>query len=457
MENSRALALQLLARIEAEHAYTGLLLDAALRQSALEARDKALVTELVYGVTRWQKTLDWYANQVCKKPMAQTNPWLRRILRLGSYQLLFLDKIPPSAAINEAVKLAGKYHQAAGLPAQTAKGFVNAALRALDRQRGNLQPPATIADPIARCAAMYSYPEWLVQRWVARLGEERAAEACRVNNQPAPLMIRINPLKTSVAECQRLLASAVKTVTPLPDGLPGLILSGHPPIADLPGYREGYFTVQNAASMLIALLLEPQPGEYVLDACAGSGTKTTHLAELMHNCGEIRAVDLHTGKLRKLQENCQRLGVTIARPQQADVTTLARRAGQEPRQCDRLLLDAPCSGLGVLRRHPEAKWTRQPAQIREFQQLQLRLLRATAPLLRPGGICVYSVCTTEPEENEAVITEFLRTAHDFRLESVVPYLPGAASQSATAEGFLRIDPPQPCFDGFFAARLARQS
>jgi len=455
MKNSRELALQLLVRIESGKAYTGVLLDAELRKSALDARDKALVTELVYGVVRWRKTLDWYLDQVCKKPVPQANLWLRQILRLGGYQLLFLNKIPPSAAINEAVKLAGTYGRKAGIPARTAKGFVNAALRQLDRSRETLQLPETLPDPIARCATRYSYPEWLITRWVARLGAAGTEDACRINNQPAPLTIRVNTLKTSLPELQQTLAPTVKSVTALPDLLPGFILSGHPPIAELPGYQNGLFTVQNAASILIARLLDPQPGETVLDACAGSGTKTTHLAELMQNRGAITAVDRHAGKLRKLQENCQRLGVTIVQTACEDVTTFSRQAVQEKREFDRILLDAPCSGLGVLRRHPEAKWTKQEAQMLEFQQLQLRLLLQTATCLRPGGILVYSTCTTEPEENEDVITQFLQTMPNFQIAPLSDYLPAVLQPSVTREGFLRIDPPQQDFDGFFCVRLVR--
>jgi 16S rRNA (cytosine967-C5)-methyltransferase len=450
VENSRELALQILSRIESGKAYADILLDTELRKSSLDARDKALVV-------RWRKTLDWYLDQVCKKPIRKTHPWIRYILRLGGYQLLFLDKIPPSAAINESVKLAGKYRNKLGIPAKSVKGFVNATLRQLDRDREKLQKPDTLPEPISRLATRYSYPEWMVRRWVQRFGIPGAEDACRINNRPLPLIIRVNTLKISPAELQQILAPSVQSVQVLPGKLPGLVLSGHPPISELPSYRNGHWTVQNASSILIALILDPQPGEHVLDACAGSGTKTTHIGELLKNHGKIIAVDMHEGKLRRLRENCQRLGIRIVQTYCRDITTSSKHHFQEKQGFDRILVDAPCSGLGALRKHPEAKWTKQESQILELQQLQVRFLLHAATLLRPGGVLVYSVCTTEPEENEEVIKKFLHDMKNFQIETLRTCLPDILQPYVTQEGFLRIDPPQQYFDGFFCAKLSHLS
>lgn len=456
MTTSRELAFQILTRIETEQAYTGIVLDTELTRSGFDARDKALVTELVYGVVRWQKTLDWYLEQVCHKPLRKTHPLLRQILRLGGYQLLFLDKVPASAAINESVKLAGKHSKPTGLPPPKAKGFVNATLRALDRARPTLRAPETILDESDRLATVYSYPEWRIARWRARWDRATTEQICRINNQPPAMIIRVNCLKTSLAELQSRLRAQVQTVTPLPGNLPGLVLTEHPPIAELAEYQNGLFTVQNAASMLIGLVLDPQPGERILDACAGSGTKTTHLAELMQNRGDILAIDLHAGKLDRLQDNCRRMGISIARTWCGDVTHFPERAGNQAFPLyDRVLLDAPCSGLGVLRRHPEAKWTKQPTQIAELQQLQQRLLRHVAAFVRPNGVLVYSTCTTEPEETQHVMTTFLQTVSNFHITPLQPVLPEFLHANITPEGFLLLDPPQEYFDGFFCARLIR--
>ncbi|MBD3309312.1 16S rRNA (cytosine(967)-C(5))-methyltransferase RsmB [candidate division KSB3 bacterium] len=452
MPNSRAVALQILARVETGRAYADLLLDAALTNApALDARDKALTTELVYGVLRWQKRLDWYLDQVCNKPLRTTHPWLRMILRLGAYQLLMLDKIPPSAAINESVKLAETSRSKANLPAKTAKGFVNAVLRNLHRQRTTLQSPDAITSNVTRFAVTYSYPEWMIARWLRQLGEELTRALCQVQNRPPHLTLRINTLKTSLPDFQHRLRQAGQTVTPLPGHLPGVVVSGHPPVAKAPWYRSGHCTVQNASSMLISQILDPQPGDCILDGCAGSGTKTTHLGELMHNHGHILAVDPHQSKLHRLEENCRRLGVTIVHTACQDMTTLP----SDQHSFDRILLDVPCSGLGVLRKHPEAKWTIQEAHIPDLQTLQLRLVTHAAILLPPQtGTLVYSTCTTEPEENEAVIRKFLHTAPGFRVVPPFPYLPELLHQYVTEEGFLRII-PQEYFDGFFCARLTR--
>lgn len=460
MSNSRDLAIRILSRVESDNAYISVLLDAEFRKSpSLDPRDRALVTELVYGVIRWRKTLDWYLDQVCKKPMRKTHPWLRQVLRLGAYQLLMLDKIPPSAAINETVKLAGTYSKKLRLPAKTAKGFVNAALRELERNRKTLKSPDTLPDAITRFATKYSYPEWMVKRWVRRLGEKGAEDTCHMNNQPPSLTFRVNTLKASLADVRRQLAANVNSVTPLPGNLSGLAVSGARSVSDLPCYQKGLCTVQNASSILISLILDPSPGENILDACSGSGTKTTHIAERMKNRGNITAVDIHKGKLQQLKENCRRLGVTIVQTSPGDMTTSLDLPGYEyqgDRGFHRILIDAPCSGLGVLRKQPEAKWTKDETHIAELQQLQLHLLTHAATLLHPDrGVLVYSACTTEPEENEEVIEKFLRSVKGFQIESPLPYIPEELHRFITPKGFLRIEPPQEYFDGFFCARLSR--
>ncbi len=456
----------ILSRVESDNAYVSILLDAELRKiPALDPRERALVTELVYGVTRWQKTLDWYLNQVCKKPLQKTAPVLRQLLRLGAYQLFMLEKIPPSAAVNETVKLAGKYAKRLRLPAKTAKGVVNGVLRQLQRQRDTLKSPETLSDVCTRLAYQYSFPEWMVKRWVARLGEEQAEEACRIHNQPPHLMLRVNTLKTSLPDIQRRLAGKARSMRPLPGNLPGLVVSGTGPVSDLTCYQNGLCTIQNASSMLIALLLDPQPGEHILETCAGTGIKIAHIGELMGNQGQITAVDLYEKKLRRLRENCHRLGISIVRTYCGDMTTSHELPGYRHNAStgvrrrhrtgfDRILVDAPCSGFGVLRKHPEAKWTRRESQFAEFQALQLQLLSQAATLLRSdGGVLVYSTCTTEPEENEDVIIRFLVEHKGFRLESLLPCIPEELQQCVTSEGFLRIDPPQGYFDGFFCAKL----
>ena len=453
--NSREFAFQMLTRIETDHAYANLLLDVELPNANFaDPRDIAFATELVYGVARWQKRLDWFLDQVCKKPMAANEPPLRRILRMGAYQLLMLDRVPASAAINEAVNLAGKYHASIKLPEQVAKGVVNGSLRQLDRQRDRLRAPETADDPVTRIAAAHSFPEWLVARWIARIGEAQTEECCRMHNQPSSPTLRVNSLKTSVPEAIAELAAQGIAAERLPGNLPGVTFADAPPLHQLDGMRQGRWMTQNASSMVIAFALDPQPGEQILETCAGSGVKTTQIAELMQNRGKITAADAHQGKINRLRALCKRMGVMNVRPFCGEMTTVSDLPSKPKDGYDRILVDAPCSGFGVLRKQPEAKWTRRPADIAELSGLQLRLLTHAATLLkRRGGVLVYSACTTEPEENEEVIAEFLRRVEGFRVESLLPHLPETLHLSVTADGFLRIEPPRPPFDGFFCARL----
>lgn len=460
MQNSRELAVRILARIEAEQGYANIILDAELRKASLrDPRDNALVTEIVYGVLRWQKRLDWYLDQICKKPMHKSPAWLRHILRVGTYQLLMLDKIPPSAAINESVKLAEKYKKHLKMPVKTAKGVVNGILRQLHRTQETLTSPDMIPDVVTRLAVQHSYPEWMVRRWVQRLGGQRAEACCRIQNYPSHLMVRVNTLKTSFADLRETLIPHVKELTPLPDPLNGFVIAGAAGMSELPGYQQGECTIQNAASMLVSLILDPKPWENILEACAGAGIKTAHIGELMENRGMITAVDIHEKKLKRLQENCQRMGVTIVQPYQGDMTThldLPASHFQNDQGFHRILVDAPCSGLGVLRKHPEAKWTVEEAQIPDLQQLQLRILQRTVPLLHTvHGVIVYSTCTTEPEETHEVVARFLQSNPGFQIEPLHTYLPPELHACLTSEGFLQIEPPQEYFDGFFCVRLVR--
>ncbi|PID57535.1 16S rRNA (cytosine(967)-C(5))-methyltransferase [candidate division KSB3 bacterium] len=456
--SSREIALRVLCRVEGKQAYLGPALDAELQKvPELDRRDRGLAAELSYGVLRHRTRLDWYLDQLAKKPMQKANLYLRSLLRLGAYQLMLLDRIPASAAINESVDLAGKYSWKMKLPVRIAKGVVNGILRGLQRSEATLQKPESLSSVTARLAAVYSFPEWLVTRWVERLGRERATECCRINNLPSPLSLRVNSLKLSAEELREELRPQLDSLQRLPAPLHGFLISGAGPLRELSCLSNGSATVQNASSMLMPVLLDPQPGERVLDVCAGSGIKTTQIAELMRNQGRILAVDLYEAKLRRLHEQCERCGVSIAQSRCLDMTTVCGGADIDDtggQGFDRVLVDAPCSGLGVLRQHPEAKWTRQERDIQALHELQFEILsRAARCLSSKGGVLVYSTCTTTPEENEKVLARFLQQMPNFSVEPVRDYLPDDLHNCLTPEGYLRIEPPRHCYDGFFCARL----
>lgn len=450
LPGARAVALDALLSVERAQTFADDALDHYISRSALDSRDRALALELVYGILRHQSTLDWRLDHVATKSMAKLPSRVRMALRLGAYQLLHLDKIPPSAAVNESVALMKTGGASAHWP-----GFVNAVLRALTRTPAPPWPDRE-ADPVQALSVQYACPAWLTERWLARFGIQDAETLCRATTVVPPLTIRMNALRTTrdaLAAQFTKLGYAVRPTTISPVGL---VLDKCGSVAELPLFREGAFYVEDEAAQLVAPIVDPQPGELVLDACAAPGGKTTHLAALMQNRGEIIAVDKHAARLRMLKDNCRRLGIGIIRTIPADITS-----PPPPNLCarpfDRILLDAPCSGLGVLRRHPEGKWRKEAEAFGQHQTLQRQLLEQTGHLLRPGGVLVYSTCSSEPEENEQVIDQFCNAHKEFRRESVAPWLPEPSSSLVTSQGDLSTVRNDDSMDMFFAARLRKAS
>lgn len=455
----RAVALAVLQAVERPGVFADEALERAFGRLRLDARERGLAWELVYGVLRRRSTLDWRLDQVSDRPLDRLPVAVREALRLAAYQLLHLDRIPASAAVNEAVGLTK------GLAPRLGRdwaGFVNAVLRNLIRRPAPLWPDAK-DDPVAALAIRYACPAWLVARWLERLGLEGAEAQCRATLDVPPLTIRVNVLKTTREALAGDLARAGCEVRPTAFSPIGLVVESNGPPVDLPAFRLGHFYIEDEAGQLVPPLLDPQPGERVLDVCAAPGGKATHLAALMRDRGLIVAMDRSAARLRLVEENCRRLGVRSV----VTVTGEAPEGGSE-RPFDRILVDAPCSGLGVLRRHPEGKWQKRAERLREQQSQQLAILERVAPLLRPGGILVYSTCSTEPEENEQVIERFCARRAEFQRETVAPWLPPNARTFLTAQGDLstmtasfsqafRDRPGSPAaMDSFFAARLRKE-
>jgi 16S rRNA (cytosine967-C5)-methyltransferase len=463
--SARAIALSLLVESVKSEEGVDVLLDRALARCAFDSRERALTVELTYGVLRRLATIDWRLEPVLEKPLARLPIAVQMVLRLGAYQLLFLDRIPQSAAVNESVNLARAFACTVG---RDWSGFINAVLRALLRHPP--QPwPSMDADAAQALAVQYSIPGWLSHRWVERLGIASAEAICKGVSVIPPLTLRVNHLVTTRAAlldkfAQVNIASKPTSVSPF-----GIVLEEGGPVPSLPGFNEGAFYVEDEAAQLIPPLLDPQPGDIVLDACAAPGGKSTHVADLMHNKGTIYAVDRKDARLDLLRSNCRRLGVRIVVPIIGDIrqprewAPMIETAGSpsmknarvgEP-STDRILVDAPCSGLGVLRRHPEAKWRKGEQALPRHQTLQCQILEAVAPCLRPGGVLVYSTCSTEPEENEDVVQRFCLAHREFKRESVAPWLPPAAQGFVTEQGALSTVGNQFSMDGFYAARLRK--
>jgi 16S rRNA (cytosine967-C5)-methyltransferase len=439
-DNPRENALVILRRVE-----EGAFADTSLEQTRqdFDARDSAFILELVYGTLRNRALLDWILNRFSAQPVEKTDRWTRNILRLGAYQMLFLDKVPVSAAVNTSVELAKQYGKK--------HGYVNALLRNLDRRRGAITYPGP-GDKARELAVLYSHPEWLVRRWTERFGAETTEAFLLANNRPAPLVIRTNTLRTTRNELKATLGSEGVTTVETRYSPVGLEIVAGSGIQALASYRKGWFMVQDQAAQLISLMLAPQPGETVLDACAAPGGKAAHLSEIMQDRGTLVALDADAGRIEKIRENIRRLGITIIKTVQGD----AARYAEE--KFDKILIDAPCSGLGVLRRHPDGRWNKSMRTISDRRILQMQILKNCAGLLKPGGAFVYATCTTEPEENEDVIADFMHTrSKEFMIDDPRPYLPPAAAPLVGSDGFFRTFPREPEMDGFFGVRMIKKS
>ncbi|MDH7499385.1 MAG: 16S rRNA (cytosine(967)-C(5))-methyltransferase RsmB [candidate division NC10 bacterium] len=442
---SRPIALRILLRVEKEGLYAAPLLDRTLEHSRLSPLDKALTTELVYGTLRWQGRLDAILSPFLRSPLQRMDPLLRGILRISLYQLFFLDRIPAFAVVDEAVKLA----TSCSSPRQA--DFVNAILRRIAEQRPSIGPPGPSSDP-AHWVAYYSHPEELIKKWIHDWGEEQAAALMEANNQIPELGLQVNAGK---ADPSTLLCALQGQVEQGEEGrlVPNFLrVRGLWGIRHSPPYRKGWFQIMDEGSALIPHLLRPQPGEEILDACAGKGGKAALLAQLMENRGRILAVDLNRKALQMLKENARRMGLFIIEPLCADVREAEALRGK---RFPRILLDAPCSGLGTLRRHPEIKWRNPLASLPRLRALQLSLLEAGASHLSADGVLLYSTCSPEPEEDEEVIAEFLRSHASLRVEDLSPYLPRPLPGLITPQGYLRTFPHRHRTDAFFAARLRR--
>lgn len=432
---AREAALRALIAIEDGGSY------ANLGHPRVNGPDRGLAQELIGGVTRRRQTLDWVLGRLLTRPLADLTAPIRNILRIGAYQLIFLDRVPARAAVDEAVKLARRYGH------EGVAKLVNGVLRNLDRRRGELEPPGFEQDPMGALEFRYSLPHWLAERWLGAYGaESEALGAWSVT--PPHLALRVNTLRADPATVLAALADAGVPAERSPVVPEGIRLKGSFDVAALPGYNEGWWYVQDEAAMLVARSLDPRAQETIIDVGAAPGGKTTHLAQLMGNTGTIWAIDQRGARLRLLEENLQRLGVTNVRPVERDASSLEGLP-----LADRILLDVPCSGLGVLPRKPDLRWRQGEAQGRELAVIQQGLLRAAATAVKPGGTLVYSTCTIGRAENQEVIQAFLAAHPGFRLGNLAPFMPEAWHDDIEARGMFQLLPHRHGVDGFFIARL----
>ncbi|MDX2100176.1 MAG: 16S rRNA (cytosine(967)-C(5))-methyltransferase [Leptolyngbyaceae cyanobacterium bins.59] len=418
-------------------------LDKALRQHELSEADRRLFTELVYGTVRRQRTLDGILDQLGKKKAQQQPADLRIILHLGLYQLRYLSHIPPSAAVDTTVELA-KQNKFAGLA-----GLVNGMLRQYGRLvAAGTDPLPESNDPITHIGIEQSFPDWIVQVWAEQIGLEETQQLCEWLNRSPSIDLRINPLRTSIEAVEaafEAIGVAVQRLPLLPQGL--RLVNPVGPIQRLPGYGEGWWMVQDSSAQLVGHLLNPQPGEVIVDACAAPGGKTLHLAELMQDRGKVWACDRSANRLKKLEENATRLQLQSIQTWAGD----SREFSQLEGQADRVLLDAPCSGLGTLHRHADARWRQKPETVAELATLQLELLTHATRWVKPGGSLVYATCTLHPSENERVIEAFLSQNSRWQIEP--PDLELGLIPLTCSQGWVKVWPHRFQMDGFFMVRL----
>ncbi len=439
----RGLAVKILNRIDRTDAYLDKLLEIEIKNSNLSGPDKSLLFEIVHGVTRWLGRIDWILNGFYKGQFSKCIPNVKNAMRVALYQILFLDKIPEYAAVNEAVDFVKK------LQGQKPADLTNAVLRNIIRNKDSIRYPEPEEDLAVYFSAYYSHPTWLVKRWINRYGKEQTEKLLIANNVKPSLTLRVNTLVTTPEELKSLLNSVELKFS---DGkyIPEFIrMSALSNITDWEYFHKGYFSVQDESTGFPIKLLDVKPGMRVLDLCAAPGGKTAFISDVMNNTGEVVALDRYESRLKILIKNLDRLKVTNVIRKVIDANDYEDAEG-----FDRVLVDAPCSGLGTLTKKPDLKWKRDLGDIRKIVNIQYDLLKKGASLLKPSGFIVYSTCTIEPEENFEIVKKFLLENANFSLVNAGQEF---VKELIDENGCVTTLPHIHGIDGSFAAKLIRNN
>lgn len=409
----------------------------------LSKKDRSLLNALVFGVIRWQGRLDYIIGHLSNTPLTKIDPKVLNIIRIGLFQIIYLSKIPVSAAVNTSVELAKPFAPPWVI------GFINAILRNGAKNFAKVPFPSLKKDPVSAIAAQCSFPKWLIERWLHRYEPKETLQLCDAINTIPPITIRTNTLKTTRENLLNSLKKEVEKIectTYSPDGIS--FFNPNSSIQEMKSFKDGWFVVQDEAAQLITPMLDVRPGDTVLDACAGLGGKTGHIAQIMKNQGIIFAIDKDEKKLSRLFSEMKRLGISIITPYSSDLEKPLNIKGVP--LFDRILLDAPCSGIGVLRRNPDIKWAKSKKNLSHYKKRQLLLLKNIASLVKPSGILVYTVCSIEPEENEEVVEEFLREHSEFDIKNLSGLLSYGHTPVVSKGRYLKTLPHKSNMDGFFS-------
>jgi len=440
----REVAVEILNRTEKKGVFAESLLDDfLLNHTGMNPLDRKLLTQIAYGTLRMRAYLDWVIRRFYRGNFTTMEPGIKNILRTAMYQIYFTDRIPDFAVIDEAVKTVKKTHP-------QASGLVNAILRNTLRGKDRVIFPDIQQDPVRHIATVYSHPAWLVKRWLPVFGKDETVAMCKKNNEIPPYTVRINRMKTTRRQSMEELIRDgfdVKATDFSPDGI--IILHSAVPLRETKLFQSGCIQVQDEASQLIAYLAAPKPGDTVLDICAGSGIKTTHIAAIMKNRGHIVAVDINKVKIASLKENVKKQGISIVEAKVGDVTIPIDSSHES---YDIVLIDAPCSGVGTLRRNPEIKWHSSDAAVRKLLVLQKAVLNNAAQYVKKGGRLVYSTCSILPEENEQMIRDFITRHRNFTCFTTHANIHTSLIDN---RGFFRTYPHRHQMDGFFGAALLK--
>lgn len=437
----RGTAVKILNRIERSDAYLDRLVDAEMRSGDMNELDKGLMNEIVTGVIRWKAKVDWVLTGFFHGNFTKAETNVKNALRVALYQILFLDRVPHAAAVNEAVEFIKR------LRGQKVADLVNAVLRNILRNLENIRYPDPQEDRVQFLSVVESHPAWIVRRWMERYGFDETRQLLAANNRQPDLTLRVNRLKIDFQYFLKRLEELQFQFSP------SVYLDFFVRVRHMAGigasemFRQGFFVVQDESAGLAVQLLDPKPGDRVLDVCAAPGGKTTFIGELMKNVGELVAVDRYETRLNLVRLSCQRLGIANAHFITADASELRTAPA------DKVLVDAPCSGLGVLSKKPDAKWKRELSDLDRLVQIQTAILENAANLVKPGGVLVYSTCTTEPEENIGLVRSFLERHSEFSVENASQFV---NPQLVHPDGYVETTPHRHGMDGSFAVRLKKR-
>ena len=444
MQDVRAEALSILEKVETRHSYAGRLLDDKQRYRDWPAQQLAFLRQLVKGTLQWRGRIDALLEELVTGGMARLEPQLRNVLRLAAYQILYLDNIPAEVTVDQTVETVK------GFGHKGMAGLANAVLRKVAARRETLRAEGKEAKTADEIAAACSHPLWIVQKWFEVLGPDETRALCEANNARWPLCLRTNTLKTDTPQLRRMLSESGLSITPAgfhPDCTLLMKLPAGMKLTELETFNQGMMQTQDESSTFIGALLDPKPGETVLDLCSAPGGKTVHMAALMQNQGRLLALDPFANRLRLVHENCQRLGISCVEIYRGDGRSFIPDA-----QVDAILVDAPCSGLGAIGRRSDMRWNKSEDDIPGLLELQMSLLEHAASLLAPGGRLVYSTCTTNPDENEGIVLAFLTTHPEFQKKEAPATFP---RELLDEQGFFRSWPQRHKMGGAFGALLQR--